>query len=286
MYGAAAMLLVLDLIFFFRALLVTNFIPLIPITAGILTSAGLLLIVYAEQRARAEDKRDHRRISRVAHQLESPLHALQDDLESLIGSATRLPADERLKLKRMETKTKVLLENVRDVFLMLQASEQPLTQELRLYNICTLVESAVAEQQGLAKARNVELLTQPQCTDASAYVDRKLFLIALNHVIENAIVYTLTPGLVNVTVLKEGSKLRIVVQDRGVSIAPADERVIWQPFARGESAGQYDPDGIGVGLTLSRFILKECGGSLEFHQRAAGMGTEFEITLPLAKTSE
>src|SRR3989344_7903604 len=140
LYGAAAMLLIFDLIFFFRAVLATNFIPIIPITAGILTSAGLLLIVYAEQRARAEDKRDHRRISRVAHQLESPLRALQDDLETLVKNAQRLPADERLKLKRMETKTKVLLENVRDVFLMLQATEQPFASEARLLNLCTLLD--------------------------------------------------------------------------------------------------------------------------------------------------
>lgn len=283
LYGAAAMLLIFDLIFFFRAVISTNFIPIIPITAGILTAGGLLLIVYAEQRARLEDKRDHRRISRVAHQLESPLQALQEDLQALLGSAARLPADERLKLKRMETKTKVLLENVRDVFLMLRASEQSLTQELRLYNICTLVEGVLEQQRSLAKARNVELIHHPQCTDATAYVDRALFIIALTHVIENAIVYTLTPGLVNVTVLKENKWLCIVVQDRGIGVAAEDAAVVWQPFARGSQAEQYDADGIGVGLTLSRLIIAEFGGKLEFHPRTTGMGTEFEIALPLSK---
>lgn len=285
LYGGAAMLLLFDLVYFFRAIFTTNFIPIVPIIAGILTSGGLLLIVYAEHRSRQEDKRDHRRISRVAHQLESPLHALQDDLEALVKKGDSLPSDERLKLKRMETKTKILLENIRDVFLMLQATEQPLAQELRLYNICTLVEDAVKQQKKLAKARNVELITKPECTDAVAYVDRQLFLIALTHVLENAIIYTLTPGLVNVTILKDSKTIRIVVQDRGIGLAPEDYNVIWQPFARGEQAEKYDADGIGVGLTLSRYIIREFGGNLVFAPRETGMGTEFEITLPLGKKS-
>lgn len=283
LYGGAAMLLLFDVVYLFRALFTTNFIPIVPIMAGMLTAAGLLFIIFAEHKAREEDKRDHRRISRVAHQLESPLRALQDDLEQLLKNADRLPSDERLKLKRMETKTKVLLENIRDVFLMLQASEQPLTQELRLYNICTLVDSVVKQQKKLAKARNVEVLTKPECTDAPAYVDRQLFLIALNHVVENALVYTLTPGLVNITVVKDAKQVRIVVQDRGIGVTKADYTAVWQPFARGERAEQYDPDGIGVGLTLSRLIIQEFGGVLRFHPRQAGMGTEFEITLPLGK---
>ena len=278
------MLLLFDLLYFFKAILTTNFIPIVPIIAGVLTSGGLLLIVYAEQRAREEDKRDHRRISRVAHQLESPLRALQDDLDALVKKADGLPSDDRLKLKRMETKTRILLENIRDVFLMLQASEVPLSQELRLYNICTLVDDAVSQQKKLAKARNVELITKPDCTNATAYVDRHLFLIAMTHVLENAIVYTLTPGMVNVTVMKDTKVVRIVVQDRGIGMATKDYTTIWQPFARGEQAEKYDPDGIGVGLTLSRYIIREFGGKLDFHPRQAGMGTEFEITLPLNKT--
>lgn len=277
------MLLLFDLVYFFRAIVTSNFIPIVPIIAGILTSGGLLLIVYAEYRAREEDKRDHRRISRVAHQLESPLRALQDDLEALVKKGDRLPSDERLKLKRMETKTKVLLENIRDVFLMLQASEEPLAKELRLYNICTLVDDAVKQQHKLAKARNVEVITKPECTNATAYVDRQLFLIALTHILENAIVYTLTPGLVNVAVRKDNKYLKIVVQDRGVGMAAGDYTAVWQPFARGEQAEKYDADGIGVGLTLARYIIREFGGNVTFDQRSAGMGTEFELSMPLGK---
>lgn len=282
LYGGAAMLLCFDIFFLFKAILTTNFVPIVPIVAGILTAGGLLFIVYAEQRAREEDKRDHRRISRVAHQLESPLQSLQSDLEHLMRNANKLPAEERLKLKHMETKTKVLLENIRDVFLMLQAQEKPIARELRLYNLCTLVDQVVAHQKPAASAHNVELVHKAYCHDAPVRVDRQLFLIALNHIVENAIFYSLTPGLVNIAITKGSKAVRIIVQDRGVGIAPEDRTTIFQPFARGHMAANFDPDGIGVGLTLARLIIHECGGRVRWRSHDRAMGTEFEVVLPLA----
>lgn len=283
LYGGAATLLVFDLFFLVKALFANNFIPIVPIIAGIFTALGLLFVVYAEHQAREQDKRDHRRISRVAHQLESPLHALEINLDELIQSADRLPAEARLKLKQMETKTKVLLENVRDVFLTLQAQEHNVAQEVRVYDLCVLVNEVIERHKRLAAARNVEIIVKPHCQIAFVRIDKHLMQIVLNHIIENAIVYTLTPGLVNITVIKGEKHVRVVVQDRGIGISDTDAATIFQPFARGKRASEFDQDGIGVGLTLSRLLLLEFGGNIKWRNRQQGMGTEFEIVLPLVK---
>ena len=56
LYGGGSALLLLDLYFLARATLTGNFVPIVPVLAGILTAAGLLFIVYAEQRERAENR--------------------------------------------------------------------------------------------------------------------------------------------------------------------------------------------------------------------------------------
>jgi two-component system sensor histidine kinase SenX3 len=109
-------------------------------------------------------------------------------------------------------------------------------------------------------------------------------LIALAHVLENAIFYTLTPGYVNVTVLRGKKQVRVVVQDRGIGINQADELVVTRPFARGAQAEQYDPDGIGLGLALTQLILREMKGRLVWKSNAAKAGSEFELQLPLHVT--
>lgn len=285
LYGSASVLLLADIFFLIRAVLLGNFIPIIPLLAGIAITGGLLFIVYAEQRAREEDRRDHRRISRVAHQLEMPLKGLQDDFRLLQAQAKDLPAETRLALKRMDTKTQTLLENIRDVFLMLQAQEGTISQEQRVYDLCVLVNEVAERVRPMATARNVELVQQHRCENAPVKIDRHLFFIALTHLIENGIVYTKTPGWVNIVVKRDEKMVRVIVQDRGIGITQEEYPMIWQPFARGVHAEQFDSYGIGVGLTLSRFIVREWGGKLLYKPRPTSMGSQFEIQLPLAATT-
>ena len=283
LYGGASALLAIDLFFLVKALFQNNFVPVVPILAGILITAGLLLVVYAERHAREEDKREVRRLSRVAHQLESPLHALQDDIEYLVREADKLPAELRMKLKKMDTKSKVLLENIRDVFLMQRASQGSIAKEERVYDLCALVHESVERSKTLASARNVQITQKAHCQHAPVQVDRQLFFIALGHLLENGILYTLTPGLVNVVIMRGKNEARVIVQDRGIGITPKDADSVFLPFSRGHKAEQFDADGIGVGLTLAKQIVEEFGGSLRWKSRTASTGTEFEIRLPLAE---
>lgn len=282
LYGAAATLLGFDVFFLVKALFTTNFVPIVPILAGILTAGGLLLIVYAEAKAREEHRRDHRRISRVAHQLESPLATLEKDLAALRAGSKALPSEARLKLTQMETKSQVLLANIRDVFLLLQASEEPIAREVRRYDVCTVLADVLADHEQQAGARNVELVHTYKCKTAPVRVDVSLLKVALHHLLENAILYSPKPGLVNIALSKDTKTVSIVVQDRGIGLTEADEQIVWQPFARGARAAEHDPDGIGVGLTLSRLIAREFGGEVTYQKTSPGTGSEFTLTLPLA----
>ncbi len=277
------MLLAIDLYFLVIALFTSNYAPVIPLFAGICITGGMLFIIYAEGKARGDDRREHRRLSRVASQLEQPIQSLEEDIEYLVRHSDALPAEIRLKLKRMNTKTRIMLENVRDIFLMLRAQGSSVAQETKLYNVCALVEEALRRVEALASARNVKIIHKAHCEDAPVKLDRSLFLIALTHILENGILYTLKPGLVNVVIIRGKSFVRIIVQDRGIGVKKEDQHAIFDPFTRGQYASQYDQDGIGVGLTLARLLIHEFKGSLSWRQRSESSGLEFEIKLPLAK---
>lgn len=283
LYGGASVLLAFDVFFLAKAAVTQNFIPILPILVGILVTGGLLLVIYAEYQARKWEKKEHRRLSRVAHQLESPLKTLQEDLAYLVKQADALPAEERLKLKRMDTKATILLENVRDVFLLFRAQQSKVAEEVRLYDVCALVQEAAERVGKLASAHNVEVIQKHHCQHAASKVDRRMFLIALTHILENAVLYTLSPGVVNIAVMKGKTHVRVVVQDRGIGIRSEDVDQILQPFARGHKADQFDPDGIGVGLPLAKLIIEEFGGTLTWRPREKKAGTQVEIKLPLAE---
>ena len=283
LYGGGATLLILDTFFLIKAAITDNYVPIVPIIAGIFTALGLLSIVYAEQRAREDDKKAHRRIARVSHQLTTPLKILQEDLVDIIENAEKLPSKQRLQLKRMSTKSRIVLDNIRDVFLALQALEGKISQEVQAHDVCQLMEEANKRVSALASARNTDIHFKKLCPKALARVDKRLFLIAVTHVLENAIYYSLTPGKITVNVIKGKKFTRIIVQDRGIGIKKSEADIVFKPFARGDDAAKYDPDGIGVGLALSKLIIKEFKGTLSWTKKTPGTGTRFEIRLPLLK---
>jgi len=283
LYGAGATLLILDLVFLIQGLISFQYIPLLPVGAGVLTTTGLLLIVYSESKTYTKDRIEHHRLARVAHQLESPLVSLRADIEQLLLHSHQLPSELRLTLKHMETRSVTLLENIRDVFLYLESHEGSLAHDVRIYDLCVLLHEVIETHKKYAAAKNVELMYAQKCDKAPVRLDRRLFMIALSHLLENGITYTMTPGLVNVALAADKQSVRLVIQDRGIGLPQQERHDIWEPFQRGHGAEQYDNEGIGLGLTLSRIIIEEFGGKLTVTPRTDSMGLTAEIELPLAK---
>jgi signal transduction histidine kinase len=83
---------------------------------------------------------------------------------------------------------------------------------------------------------------------------------------------------VEVITMKEGNKVLISVKDNGNGIPQKIMDKIFQPFFTTKPTGQ----GTGLGLSLSYDMVKAHGGTLEVVSEE-GLGSEFQITLPIQK---
>ena len=72
-----------------------------------------------------------------------------------------------------------------------------------------------------------------------------------------------------------GAWVRIIVLDNGVGIAPAKLADIFKPFVSTKGA-----KGTGLGLPVSRKILREHGGDI-LVQSQPGRGSRFTLRLPI-----
>ena len=70
------------------------------------------------------------------------------------------------------------------------------------------------------------------------------------------------------------SGVRIDVQDSGTGIPPGELESIFTPFVTSK------PDGLGMGLAISRSIVERHGGSIRAANNKVGRGASFSITLP------
>jgi signal transduction histidine kinase len=90
---------------------------------------------------------------------------------------------------------------------------------------------------------------------------------AVRNLIENAIKYA---GAAEVQIANEASRVVIAVCDRGPGLPPDKLDAVFDPFVRLESSRNRDTGGIGLGLALTRAIVRDAGGRVTLQNRDGG----------------
>lgn len=111
----------------------------------------------------------------------------------------------------------------------------------------------------------------------AAYADRVFVSVILANLVNNAFDATehVRQPMVEVGMSRNGGFIRIAVDDNGSGLAPQVRDELFKPFVTSK------PDGMGVGLAVSRSLAEACGGSLTLGESRLG-GACFVLALPAA----
>jgi PAS domain S-box-containing protein len=96
---------------------------------------------------------------------------------------------------------------------------------------------------------------------------------------KNALDYSPEDSPVTVSLLDEGTQVRLEVHNHGEPIPAEILPVIFEPFRRGVKAEDSKPSGLGLGLFIARQIALAHGGTLEVRSTRED-GTRFTVCLP------
>jgi signal transduction histidine kinase len=114
--------------------------------------------------------------------------------------------------------------------------------------------------------------------DASSL--RRLFLI----LIDNAVKYTPANGQVEVSLHRNDGFAVAEVRDTGIGIAESDLPSVFERFYRADKARSRESGGVGLGLSIGRWITEVHAGTIEVRS-APGRGSVFQVRLPIANPS-
>jgi signal transduction histidine kinase len=81
-------------------------------------------------------------------------------------------------------------------------------------------------------------------------------------------------GVIEIRTFREGNRLIAMVTDSGVGIPPYAKDRIFEPFFSSKERGK------GLGLAISRQIMKAYDGKIEVHSEE-GVGTTIKLTFPV-----
>lgn len=108
-------------------------------------------------------------------------------------------------------------------------------------------------------------------------IDDVLIEQVLINLLDNAIKYTGSESLLELSALVSDGMVTVQLADRGPGLDPGDEERIFEKFHRGSSGLTQ---GAGLGLAICRGIIEAHGGRMRAENRPDG-GAVFRFTLPM-----
>jgi two-component system sensor histidine kinase TctE len=210
------------------------------------------------QRLDAMQAAQRRFVSNAAHQLRTPLAAMQVELESSLRQHD--PQAQQLALSGTLAGL-ARLQHLVNQLLMLSRSEDPHGSALPLQSLdlAALARGVVERYADRALATGVDLGYDGPDDGVHVQGDPQLLREALGNLLDNALRYGAAPGVITLGVRQEADGVQVWVDDDGAGIAEAERARVTERFYRASSEG----DGCGLGLAIVAEIAQRHGAMLK-----------------------
>jgi C4-dicarboxylate-specific signal transduction histidine kinase len=184
-----------------------------------------------------------------------------------------------------DTLKKAVQEAIRasDVMRRLRNFYQGNTGKYRPVNLASLCDAASVSFRDRLQRAGARLVTRVDSSLPDVSADATQIEIVLHNLLTNAIdsVAHVPAGsrLIEVEAARVGNEVALRVEDSGPGLAEDIAERLFEPFMTSK------PDGMGLGLAISRSLLRAGAGELSFEKSRLG-GAAFIVRLPIERAHE
>jgi signal transduction histidine kinase len=230
------------------------------------------------KRSEMEKARYQQAMHFVTHEMRTPLSAIQGSSELITRFA--LTDEKRKQVALLINSESKRLARMVEIFLnveRLSAGQMELKQEH--INIAEMVALCVERSRPLAERKHIAINLHPIGADLELTGDRELMEYACYNLLTNAVKYSPPRTEVTVTGARDGSHVRISVQDQGIGMDQKEVKQIFRKFYRTKKAEESGEAGTGIGLSIVQQIVEQHGGEIDVVSEP-GKGSCFTLVLP------
>lgn len=215
----------------------------------------------------------------IAHELRTPLHIIQGNLEGVIDGVYELTHEH---IKDTLDETKLLARLVNDLQTLSLAETGQLPLHPTSFLLADLVADLTSSFSSQATSLGIDLQTHVADPSLKLTADYDRLNQVLSNLISNALRHTPNGETVSISVGSIQKDLQtavqITVRDTGSGIPAEDIPFIFDRFWRGDKS-RSERTHSGLGLAIAKQLIHAHGGTIEV-QSEAGKGTTFFIELP------
>lgn len=219
-------------------------------------------------------------ITIAAHQLRTPLTGINWTLETLTGNPN-LPVEQGQVVKDGLAASQRLLRIVNDLLDVAKIEEGRFGYEFDNVDLIEFIANVLASSAALAKEYGIKIYFEKPAGAITGRIDPNKLKLALSNLMDNAVKYNIANGEVAVKIekLKDKPFVQISVKDTGVGIPPEEISRLFTKFYRGSNVVKVETTGSGLGLYITRNIIRRHGGEL-WAESVLERGTTFYFTVP------
>lgn len=211
----------------------------------------------------------------AAHELRTPLAILQGELEQTIqylddGSPLQQT------LSNLLDEVRRLSGIVRKLLLLSLADAGQMQLHYVELDLAEILRELVEDIALLAPELHVH--TEIDAT-LKLWGDRDLLTQVLQNLISNAVKYNQPDGWIHILAVARLATVQVTIRNASADIPQEDRDRIFDRFHRGDAAHTRKVEGVGLGLSLAREIVRTHGGHLTLDTALPGE-TAFTLTLP------
>ncbi|MBW8349348.1 HAMP domain-containing histidine kinase [Bacillus sp. IITD106] len=209
-------------------------------------------------------------IAAVAHDLRTPLFALRGYLDGLEKGIADSPDKQAKYLAVCKEKSAQLARLVEDLFTFTKTEYLEMKLKKSTVNLPNLLKKSIDSLNPLAKQNNISIIAKDFGEDCMIMGDSYLLERAINNLLDNAVRHTPHSGSIFVQCYKDGNRVVFTVQDTGKGFSSEEIHRVFEPLYRGEASRNRSTGGVGLGLTISRRIVRRHGGDLVVDNHSEG----------------
>lgn len=242
------------------------------------------------------NKEKNQFLGMAAHDLRSPLGAIQAFADLLLGEMRNTLTDDEQSeiLQTIRDESRSMLSMVEDLLDITSIEAGTVHLNIKEVDVEALVQRNVQRNRMLAAAKQIDLGAEFEPNLPTLHADPGKLEQVLNNLISNAIKYSHhgTQVLVSVksvepvksvgTSADEGPQSAILLsfQDQGMGIDPAEVDRLFRPFGKTSNRTTGGERSTGLGLTIVKRIVESHGGTVDVESER-GRGSIFRVLLPL-----
>ncbi len=227
-------------------------------------------------------------ITSVSHELRTPLTAIKGYNELLrMTAADKLDKQQLQFIETIEANVADLLNLIQEMLDLTQIDAGELGIDQEPVNLSELVETRAAGWRDQMAAKG--LLFEVNLADEPIWIEGDWNRLGrvIDNLLSNAHAYTLPGGKVELFLSQVNGRAQVDIIDTGVGISEADQRYLFNRFFRAIHAeSTYEISGAGLGLYISKAIIKAHPGGDIWVKTSPNQGSTFSFALPIIEFTD